>query len=469
MTDIISQGASALSRMIRTRQVSCREVMALTLDRIARMDATYNAVPILRPRDELMAEAAACDEELARGAWRGWLHGIPQAIKDLANARGIRTTWGSPLFKDFVATEDSIHVARARAAGAIIIGKTNTPEFGLGSHSYNPVHGITRNAHDPRLAAGGSSGGAAVALALGYLAVADGSDMGGSLRNPAGWNGVYGFRPSYGRVPQTAIDDVYMGQLSTDGPMGVTIEDLARLLATQAGHDRRAPQSLADEPGLGEIAIAAMKGRRIGWLGGYGGQCAMEPGVLELCAGALRHFEAMGAIVEPAMPEFDMERLWQAFVRLRHFGVAGKHRASFEDPRKRALMKPELQWEIEGSLGLSGQDVYAASVVRTAWTRAVDALFERYDLLALPSAQLFAFPAEWHWPREIAGRAMDSYHRWMEIVIGPTMAGGPALVVPAGIDAKGRHMGLQLWGPARADRDVLAAAAAYEQVARPCA
>jgi amidase len=467
MTDIISDGASALSRRIRQRQVSCREVMALTLDRIAQKDATYNAVPILRPRDELMAEAAACDEELARGIWRGWLHGIPQAIKDLANAKGIRTTWGSPLFKDFVATEDSIHVARARAAGAIMIGKTNTPEFGLGSHSYNPVHGVTRNAHDSKLAAGGSSGGAAVALALGYLSVADGSDMGGSLRNPAGWNGVYGFRPSYGRVPGTAVDDVYMGQLSTDGPMGVTIEDVARLLATQAGYDRRAPQSFADEPGLGEISAATMKGKRIGWLGGYGGHCAMEPGVFELCAGALKHFEAMGAIVEPAMPDFDMERLWRAFVQLRHFGVAGKQRAAYDDPAKRTLMKPELQWEVEGSLKLSGQDIYAASVVRTAWTRAVDALFDRYDLLALPTAQCFAFPAEWHWPKEIGGRAMDSYHRWMEIVVGPTMAGGPSLAVPAGVDEKGRHIGLQLWGRARADRWVLSAGAAYEQVARP--
>ncbi len=465
MSDIISEGANALSRRIRRRDISCREVMTLTLDRIAELDRTYNAVPILRPRDELMAEAAAYDEELAHGQWRGWLHGIPQAIKDLAHAKGIRTTWGSPIFKDFVASEDSIHVARVRAAGAIIIGKTNTPEFGLGSHSYNPVHGVTRNAHDPKLAGGGSSGGAAVALALGYLAVADGSDMGGSLRNPAGWNGVFGFRPSYGRVPQTSVDDVYMGQLSTDGPMGVTVEDVAKLLETQAGYDPRAPQSLPLEAGLGAIAVGAMKGLRIGWLAGYGEHCRMEPGVLEICAAALEHFEAMGAIVEPAMPAFDMERLWQAFVRLRHFMVAGKLRVHFDDPARRNLLKPELQWEIENSLRLTGQDIYRASVDRTSWAREVDALFERYDLLALPSAQLFAFPAEWTWPKEIAGTTMDSYHRWMEIVVGPTMAGGPAISVPAGVDARGRHIGLQLWGKARADAAVLRAAAAYEQVA----
>jgi len=257
LSDIISEGANALSRRIRRRDISCREVMALTLDRIAEHDRMYNAVPILRPRGELMAEAAAYDEELAHGQWRGWLHGIPQAIKDLAHAKGIRTTWGSPIFKDFVASEDSIHVARVRAAGAIIIGKTNTPEFGLGSHSYNPVHGVTRDAHDPKLAGGGSSGGAAVALALGYLAVADGSDMGGSLRNPAGWNGVFGFRPSYGRVPQTSVDDVYMGQLSTDGPMGVTVEDVAMLLEIQAGYDPRTPRSAQARIAVGDREFAA--------------------------------------------------------------------------------------------------------------------------------------------------------------------------------------------------------------------
>ncbi|MBL8702074.1 MAG: amidase [Alphaproteobacteria bacterium] len=467
MSDVIAEGALALSRRIRRRDISCRELMALTLDRIAARDGSYNAVPIVAPRDALMAEAAACDEEIARGEWRGWLHGIPQAIKNLANAKGLPTTWGSPLFKDFVATADSIHVARARAAGAIMIGKTNTPEFGLGSHSYNPVHGVTRNAHDPALAAGGSSGGAAVALALGFLAVADGSDMGGSLRNPAGWNGVYGFRPTFGRVPQTSVDDEYMGQLSTDGPMGVTVEDVAMLLATQAGYHPGVPSSLADEPGLGEISVGPMKGLRIGWLADYGGHCRTEPGVLDVCAAALRHFEAMGAVVEPARVDFDMERVWQAFCRLRQFGTAGRQRVNFDDSARRPLMKPELQWEIENGLKLSAFDVYRASVERTAWTRAVEAMFRRYDLLMLPSAQVFPFPAEWHWPKEIAGTTMDSYHRWMEIVVGPTMAGGPSFVVPAGADARGRNIGLQLWGPARADAAVMRAAAAYELAARP--
>ncbi|MEN9725649.1 MAG: hypothetical protein RL434_15 [Pseudomonadota bacterium] len=465
--DPIAEGALALSARLRRGELSCRDLMALTLERIADRDRTFNAIPLLADGDALMREAAVCDEEIARGHWRGWLHGIPQAIKDLAHAKGLRTTWGSPLFADFVATEDSIHVARMRAAGAIIIGKTNTPEFGLGSHTYNSLHGLTRNAHDPALSAGGSSGGAAVALARGFLAVSDGSDMGGSLRNPAGWNGVFGFRPSFGRVPQTVADEAYLSQLTTDGPMGVTIADVAQLLATQAGYHPDAPFSLADDPGLGEIAIARGRNLRIGWLGDHAGHCPMESGVLGLCEQALRHFEGLGAVIEPARVPFDLERLWEAFCTLRQFGIAGRLGTLYQDPARRALMKPELQWEIAQGLQLAAERVYRASCERTRWTRAVNQLFKQYDLLALPSAQIFAFPAEWQWPREINGHPMDTYHRWMEIVVGPSMAGSPVCVVPAGTDAHGRHMGLQLWGAARADTAVLCAAAAYEQVARP--
>jgi amidase len=467
MTDPIREGAIALSRRIAARDISCREVMAMTLDRVAAEDGIYNAVPTLRDRAALMAEAAAADEAIARGWSRGWLHGIPQAVKDLASTRGLRTTWGSPIFAEFVPTEDAIHVARARTAGAIIIGKTNTPEWGLGSHSYNPVFGTTRNAHDPTLSAGGSSGGAAVALARGYLAVADGSDMGGSLRNPAGWNGVYGFRPTFGRVPSSAPDDVYMNQLSTDGPMGVTVADVAALFATQAGYDPRAPQSLPKETGLDDLASATLKGLRVGWLGDLGGHCPTESGVLDVCERALARCAAAGAVVQPVTISFDLERLWQAWVTLRHFMVGCKLRPHYDDPARRPLLKPEAQWEIEGSLKLSALDIWQASVTRTAWMRIVNGLFQHFDLLVLPSAQVFAFPADWTWPKEIAGRAMDTYHRWMEIVIGPTMAGGPAISVPAGTDARGRHIGLQLWGAARNDVAVLRAAAAYEATAYP--
>ena len=199
--DITALDATALSEAIHARRVSCREVMQAYLARIARLNPTYNAIVSLRPDDELLAEADACDAELARGASRGWLHGVPQAIKDLANAAGLPTTLGSPLMRDFIAREDGLMAARMKGAGCIVIGKTNVPEFGLGSHTFNEVFGTTFNAYDVTKSAGGSSGGAAVALALGLLPVADGSDFMGSLRNPAAWNNVFGMLPCQGRVP----------------------------------------------------------------------------------------------------------------------------------------------------------------------------------------------------------------------------------------------------------------------------
>lgn len=464
MTDIIGEGALALSRAIAAKDISARDLMAETYHRIAARDAAHNAVPTLIPREEAMALAAAADEETVGGRSRGWLHGVPQLVKDLSTTKGIRTTWGSPIFRDFVPTEDAIHVARAKAAGALVIGKTNTPEWGLGSHSTNPVFGVTRNAHDTALSAGGSSGGAAVALALGLLSVADGSDMGGSLRNPAGWNGVIGFRPSFGRVPASAPDDAFSNTLSTDGPMGTRVADVAALFATQAGHDPRAPLSLAREDALDRVADVAAKGLRVGWLGDLDGHLAMEAGVLDVCDTALRRFEAAGAIVTPIALPFPPERLWSAWVTLRHAMVGGKLRPHYEDPARRALLKADAVWEIEGGLALSAYDVTRANMTRTAFVRAINSMFDQFDVLALPTAQCFAFPAEWMWPKEIADRAMDTYHRWMEVVIGPTMAGAPVIAMPAGMDARGRRMGIQLWGPARADRRVLDIAAAWERV-----
>jgi amidase len=463
-SDLIFDGVVALSRRLRARELSCRELMQETLRRIERLNPTHLAIISLRDEAALLAEADAADAELARGHVRGVLHGIPQAIKDLATTKGIRTTWGSPLFRDFVPDADSIVVERMRNAGAILIGKTNTPEWGLGSHSYNPVHGTTRNAFRPELSAGGSSGGAAVALALGLLSVADGSDTGGSLRNPAGWNNVFGFRPSYGRVPSAGPDDVFLQNLGTEGPMGTSVEDVAALFRVQAGHDRRAPFSLGDElAGLADVATGSAEGLRIGWIADWKGHMAMEPGMLDLCEDALKRLESIGARIEPVVPDFDPNELWRAWVAIRHWLIGAKLKVHYDDPAKRAQIKPEAIWEIEGSLSLSAIDVLTASTVRSAWYRAVGKLFERYDLLALPTAQCFPFPAEWHWPKEIAGRAMDTYHRWMEVVIGPTMAAGPSISVPAGLDAAGRPAGLQLWGPARGDVAVLKAAAAYER------
>ncbi len=461
---IVALDALALSGAIRAREVSCREVMAAYLAQIERLNPKVNALVSLQAPESLLAQADARDRQLARGEWLGWMHGFPQAVKDLAATAGIPTTMGSPLFADFVPAHDAIVVERARRTGAIVIGKTNTPEFGLGSHTYNPVFGTTRNAYDPSKIAGGSSGGAAVALALRLLPVADGSDMMGSLRNPAAYNNVFGLRPSQGRVPFGPTAEVFVQQLATEGPMGRSVADLARLLATQAGHDARAPLSLEQDPAAFAAPLARdFEGVRIGWLGDYGGYLPMEPGVLELCRAALKDFEALGCVVEEARPDFAMERLWECWLAHRHWLVGGLLAEAYADPARRALLKPEAIWEIEGGLKLSALEVYQASVVRSAWYQALDKLFERYDYLLLPSAQVFPFDADIPWPKDVAGKPMDTYHRWMEVVIGPTLAGLPALSVPVGFNAAGLPMGLQIIGKPRADLAVLALGHAHEQ------
>ncbi|MBQ1764287.1 MAG: amidase [Aquincola sp.] len=457
--------ATRLAQAIGRREVSCREVMVAYLAQIERLNPQANAIVSLQPAEQLLAEADARDAQLARGEPMGWLHGMPQAPKDLADVAGIRSTHGSLILQHHVPTQDAIVVERMRRAGAIFIGKTNTPEMGLGSHTYNRVFGTTRNAFDPRLSAGGSSGGAAVALALRMLPVADGSDMMGSLRNPAGWNNVFGLRPSFGRVPRgPAAPEQFLQQLGTEGPMGRTVADVAQLLAVQAGWDARSPLSLdTDVTPFSQPLDRDWRGARIGWLADYGGHLATEPGVLETCAQALKHFEAIGCHVEPVAPFFDMERLWRTWLTLRGALVAHAQGAWHADPTKRALMKPEAVWEVENGLRLTAAEVMHASADRTAWYHALREQFERFDFLLLPSAQVFPFDATLDWPHEINGRAMDTYHRWMEMVIGGTLAGLPVLGMPAGFGPQGQPIGLQLMGPPRADLAVLQMGHAYEQ------
>ncbi|MGY2318545.1 amidase [Pseudomonas sp. SDO5522_S412] len=462
---IVELDAIELSRAIHARQVSCHEVMQAYLAQVERFNPTVNALVSLRSHEDVLAEAAQRDRELDQGQSRGWMHGMPQAIKDLAATQGLRTTLGSPLFAEHVPQEDAISVARVRASGAIIIGKTNVPEFGLGSQTYNSVFGTTGNAYDPRLVAGGSSGGAAVALALRMLPVADGSDMMGSLRNPGAFNNVFGLRPSQGRVPHGPAPELFVQQLATEGPMGRSVADVARLLSVQAGYDPRVPLSLKEDPAMfGEPLQRDFKGARLGWLGDYNGYLPMEDGVMSLCESALKDFAALGCEVEHCQPEFSLERLWQTWLVHRHWLIQGSLGAAYADPQKRALLKPEAQWEVQGGLQLSAADVYQASINRSDWYRALGKLFERYDFLLLPTAQVFPFDAQQAWPCLVAGREMDTYHRWMEVVIGPTLAGLPSMNVPVGFNPRGLPMGLQIIGPAQADRAVLQLAYAHEQL-----
>ena len=451
--------ASYLARMIAAREVAPSEVMAAHLDRIDAVNGAVNAVVSLRDRDVLMAEARAADD----APRQGWLHGLPLAVKDLCATKGLRTTWGSPLFADFLPTADDLLAARMRGAGAIFIGKTNTPEWGHGSHSFNPVFGVTRNPYDLSRTAGGSSGGAAAGLAARMLPVADGSDMMGSLRNPAAFCNVYGFRPSWGLVPADAEGDTHLATLATEGPMGRTVEDVARLLTVQAGVNPEVPFGREGEDFAARLQGASLKGKRIGWLADWGGAYAMEPGIVELCAAALRQMEAMGAEVEAIAPPFPAEKLWQSWTTLRAMLNAGGFKAIYDQPDKRAQLKPETLWEIEQGRVLSAQAVYEASVMRSRYYAHMARLFQRFDAIALPSAQVWPFPAEWRWPQAIAGRAMDTYHRWMEVVIPVSLIGLPALSIPVGFGAAGLPMGMQLAGPVGAEAAILAIGQAWHE------
>ena len=461
-SDIVMLDAVPLAQAIRARQVSCVEVMGAYLDHIAALNPKVNAIVAPQERSGLLAQARERDAQLARGEPTGPLHGFPLAVKDLAPVRGMPMTMGSPILKDFIPPADGIMAERLRKAGGIFIGKTNTPEFGLGSHTYNPVYGATRNAYDQARSAGGSSGGAAVALALRMLPVADGSDYGGSLRNPAGWNNVFGFRTSYGLVPPDARD-AWLPSMGVLGPMARTVADLAMLLSVQAGHDPRAPLSM---PGDGARFAGRLErdhtGKRVAWAGDFKGYLPYEPGVLDLCRDALATFERMGCIIEEAQPDYSIEAVWRAWLTLRAWQSGSALLAWYQDPAKRALMKPEAVSEVENGLKLSAFDITAASVIRTEWYQAVRKFFETYDYWILPTAQLFPFPVGLDWPHEIAGHKMATYHEWMKVALLVTLSGCPALAAPAGFGPQGLPIGIQIVGPNRGERGCLELAHAYD-------
>ena len=450
MNEILNRDAVDLAAMIARREISAAELMEATLARIDEVNPKLNAIVSMTSGEAAMDMARAAD----RGPVKGPMHGLPLAIKDLADAKGLPTSMGSPVYKDAgPAPKDDIMVARMRAAGALIIGKTNTPEFGLGSHTYNPVWGATRNAWDPSRSAGGSSGGAAVALTTGMMPIADGSDMMGSLRNPAGWANIYGYRPSWGPVPSEPEGDAFLHQLSTAGPMGRSPADVAMTLTVQAGHDPRQPHG-RDLPAIAHLN-ADLKGKRIGWLGDWGGGLPMDAGILDTCEAALKVFDDLGCTVDKVAPPFQLELIWDSWITLRSWSNAASLAALYLDERTRDLMKPEAQWEVERGLKLSAMDVHRASVIRSRWFKAAAEVFDSYDALVLPTAQVWPFPVEWTWPKEIAGITMDTYHRWMEVVVPAGLIGLPCLAVPAGFGTAGLPIGLQLIGRRGSDVGLL--------------
>lgn len=460
--EIVMMDAGALANAIRSRQVSCVEVMSAYLDHIEWLNPKVNAIVALQDKAPLLAQSRERDAQLARGEIMGPLHGFPLAVKDLEAVKGIPMTKGSPIMKDFVPAADGIMVDLLRKAGAIFIGKTNTPEFGLGSQTYNPIYGATRNAFDQSRTSGGSSGGAAVALALRMLPVADGSDYGGSLRNPAGWNNVFGFRTSYGLIP-TDARDVWLPSMGVLGPMARNVPDLAMLMSVQTGYDARAPLSMGGDGAMFREGLERdFRGARIAWCGDFSGYLPFEPGVLDVCERALKAFEAIGCIVETAQPDYSIDAVWRAWLKLRAWQSGGELLAFYNDPETRKLLKPEAVYEIETGLELTAFDITAASVVRSEWYRAVQRFFGKYDFFIAPTAQLFPFDVNSHWPKEIAGKPMDTYHAWMKVVVPITMSGCPALAVPAGFGDQGLPIGIQIVGPTHSELSCLQLANAYD-------
>lgn len=449
MPEIHERGASELAAMIAARQLTSEEVVAAHLARIDTVDPAINAIPIRRDPDEVLAEARQRDREAPRGP----LHGLPVAIKDLSEVEGLPFVAGSPVHRDRVGLADDLHVARTRAAGAVVVGKTNTPEFGFGSQTYNPVFGPTRNPYDLGRTVGGSSGGAAAALAARMLPLADGSDYGGSLRNPAGFCNVYGFRPTRGRVPRPG----FVAQLGEIGPMARSVADLELLLDVISGPHPDAPLGRPVEP----APVVDVRGARIAWIGDWGGALPFEPGVLDVCRAALDVFADLGATVVELVPDADPEELWRTFLAWRALMAADLH-PLYADPATRPLLKPEAVWEVEQAERLTAVGMHAAMAARDAWYATVRALFTHVDAVVAPSAQVFPFAVETHWPAEIAGRPMDTYHRWMQTVAPWSLAAVPVLGMPAGFDGRGLPAGVQLVGAPGADRTVLALGRAHE-------
>ena len=455
---ILDLDAQTLSAAIKAKKLSVAELMQATLARIDAVNGDVNAIVSLRDGDDLLAEAEVTDN----APRKGWLHGIPIAIKDLANAAGLPTSEGSPLFAGRTALQDDVMVARLRAAGALIIGKTNTPEFGLGSHTFNPVHGATRNPYDLRKSAGGSSGGAAAALATRMLCVADGSDMMGSLRNPAGWNNVYGMRPTWGAVPSEAEGDMFLHQLSTSGPMARSPADLAALLDTMTGADPHQPHGFSPADTLPKLGHGLPR-QRIGWLDDWDGAFPYAAGIKDISQAALLQLSDLGHDVEWVSPRFDADALWESWTTLRSFSVAAGLGAIYDDPAKRGFLKPAALWEIERGLAMDAMTLHRASLIRSDWFRRMTKLFEQVDVLALPSAQLWPFDVELEHPSEIAGVQMDTYHRWMQVVIPAGLLGLPVVNIPIGFGEGGLPAGLQLIGPRGGDARLLQLAQCWHE------
>lgn len=459
--EIIYTNARDLAKMIRERTLSAREVVEAHLAQIKRINPMVNAIVSL-DEERAVAEASKADEMLASGKKVGPFHGLPIAIKDTHHAAGFPTTNGSPIFRDHMATEDDLMVERLRAAGAIVVGKTNVPEFAAGAHTFNEVFGVTRNPYNKEKTAGGSSGGAAVAVTSGMIPFADGSDMGGSLRYPASFNNVVGLRTSPGRIPTYPKAAIY-SPLAVQGPIARSVEDASFLLSVMAGPDPRSPLSI-EEPGAKFLTPfnPNLKGKRIAWSADLGGLFPVDPNVKKNLEQQLKVFQDLGCEVEEACP--NLEGAEEVFQVLR----AWEFDVSFSElfDRYRELLKPSLIWNLEKGRNLRGSDISRAENLRHQLYHEMRHFYEKYDALLLPVSQVSAFDANLEYPTAINGVQMESYLDWMRSCYYISATGNPALSVPCGFTDDGLPLGLQIVGPHRGDYEVLRIGYAFEQATK---
>ena len=460
MEDLCANDAVTLAGMLRRREVSAREVIAAHIARIEALDGAVNAV-VTRCFDTALAKAADADAALARGQGTGLLHGLPVAHKDLFDTAGVRTTYGSPMFAENVPGRDALVVQRMSVAGAISLGKTNVPELGAGSHTVNPVFGATRNPFDLSRSAGGSSGGAAAALAARMICLADGSDLGGSLRNPASFCNVVGLRPSPGRVPGWPFSDV-ADVFSVDGPMARTVADIALLLMVLSGPDPRVPLALDTAPPVAEPDQIAgllerdLRGVRVAWSADLG--LPVEPAVRETLAPARQLLAGLGCEVTDAAPDLSgadfVFRTWRAFRFATNLGPLLRQHPG--------QIGPNVTWNIERGLELSVADLGRATLWQAALAERVSAFFDSYEVLACPVTQVVPFDVTVDWVHDIDGQPQNTYLDWMASAYLISVTGLPAISVPAGFTPDGLPVGLQLVGRRRADWALLGVAHAVE-------
>ncbi len=457
--EICFMDATAMAGLIRQKKLSAREVMQAHLRQIQRVNPRVNAVVTLVPEDELMAEARSADEALAKGRPVGPLHGLPVGVKDLVETKGIRTTYGSPLYADYVPDHDALIVERMKNAGAIVIGKTNTPEFGLGSQTFNAVFGATVNPYDLTKTCGGSTGGGAVALACGMVPIANGSDTGGSLRNPPNFCNVVGIRPSPGRVPNSATTGLAWLSLSVSGPLARTVSDCALLLSVQAGFDRRSPIAI-DQPGnlfAPPLRGRTFKGVRVAMIKDLG--LPWEPAIMSAFAAQRKVFESLGCVVEEAEP--DMRDAAECFNAVRNWAFEfqlGGHVDEHPDQ-----VNAYGHYHVEEGRKLTGPYLARVEAKRGALYQRVREFMERYEFLLLPVNQVLPFSVDTPYPTEIAGVKMENYIAWMKSAYYISVVGNPAMSVPCAFSPDSLPIGIQIVGRHNDDLGVLQMGYAFEQ------